>query len=276
MWSLSLLPTPLLALLSALPALSVTPTPTPTNSTASSPTTPFDPFRAIAAHAPKPPELPVCCLRPLDKDKTEDEVLLSFEEWKAKQMSSVLQDQAASTQSPPTAGHQTGSAGAVEVPREPNSSWANGEGAFTTLPLEQTEVTPPNAPYFRIPITDRFNYASMDCSARVHAVHKSAKSASNILSSKRDKYMLTPCAEARQFIIVELCDDIRIDTVQLANFEFFSGVFKDFSVSVAKQYTTDPKEWVPAGTYRAKNVRGVQVSTHGLRRCSSGCVRAEG
>ena len=124
--------------------------------------------------------------------------------------------------------------------------------------------TPPPerlAPQMRIPITDRFNYASLDCSARVHAAHKTAKSASAVLSSKKDRYMLSPCAEARQFVIVELCEDIRIDTVQLANYEFFSGVFKDFSVSVAKQYTTDPKEWVPAGTYRAKNVRGVQVST---------------
>ena len=88
--------------------------------------------------------------------------------------------------------------------------------------------------------------------------------------------MLSPCAEEKQFVVVELCDDIRIDTMQLANFEFFIGVFKDFSVSVAKQYTTDPKEWVPAGTYRAKNVRGVQVSIFGLRRWFRGCVRAEG
>jgi hypothetical protein len=75
--------------------------------------------------------------------------------------------------------------------------------------------------------------------------------------------MLSPCVAHRaepQYVVVELCDDIRIDTVQLANFEFFSGVFKDFSVSVAKTYTTDPSGWTKAGTYRAKNVRGVQVS----------------
>ena len=68
--------------------------------------------------------------------------------------------------------------------------------------------------------------------------------------------MLSPCAEDKQYVIVELCEDIRIDTVQLANYEFFSGVFKDFSVSVAKTYTSG---WVPAGTYKAKNTRGVQV-----------------
>jgi hypothetical protein len=59
-------------------------------------------------------------------------------------------------------------------------------------------------------------------------------------------------------VVVELCEDIRIDTVQLANFEFFSGVFKDFTVSVAKTYTTDGEGWTVVGTYKAKNVRGVQ------------------
>ena len=33
-------------------------------------------------------------------------------------------------------------------------------------------------PRFRIPLTDRFNHASMECSARIHKAHKSAKSAS--------------------------------------------------------------------------------------------------
>ena len=74
--------------------------------------------------------------------------------------------------------------------------------------------------------------------------------------------MLSPCGMSdggQQFVVVELCEDIRIDTVQLANFEFFSGVFKDFTVSVAKTYNAEG--WTVAGTYKAKNVRGVQVCT---------------
>ena len=78
--------------------------------------------------------------------------------------------------------------------------------------------------------------------------------------------MLSPCVtktddgkEESHFVIVELCEDIRIDTVQLANFEFFSGAFKDFTVSVAKTYTPDVPEWTTMGTYRARNIRGVQV-----------------
>jgi hypothetical protein len=76
--------------------------------------------------------------------------------------------------------------------------------------------------------------------------------------------MLSPCRPPKgereqQYIVVELCEDIRIDTVQLANFEFFSGVFKDFTVSVSKTYTTDPEGWTFASTHTAKNIRVVQV-----------------
>ena len=58
--------------------------------------------------------------------------------------------------------------------------------------------------------------------SRVHTTHREAKSTSNILSSKRDRYMLSTCdAAGPQFVVVDLCDDIRIDTVQPANFKFF-------------------------------------------------------
>ncbi|PVF96619.1 hypothetical protein CPB86DRAFT_816247 [Serendipita vermifera] len=97
-----------------------------------------------------------------------------------------------------------------------------------------------------IPLIDRFNYASNECNARIQSTHKSAKSASSILSRKKDRYMLSPCQSSsneKQFVIVELCEDIRIDTVQLANFEFFSGIFKDIRISVAHTYTSDGAGW---------------------------------
>ena len=248
----SLLPTSLLALLYASPAFAA-------------PTTPNDAFHALALVAPKAPEEPICCLRPLPplEPPAEEDILLSFEDWKAKRFSEHdiphpvhkppenLSEPSGST--PPDPSHPS----AQTQTQQPVQVDVQEHGGSGTPPPERL------APQMRIPITDRFNYASLDCSARVHAAHKTAKSASAVLSSKKDRYMLSPCAEARQFVIVELCEDIRIDTVQLANYEFFSGVFKDFEVSVAKQYTTDPKEWVHAGTYRAKNVRGVQVSVIG-------------
>ncbi|RPD56626.1 hypothetical protein L226DRAFT_537941 [Lentinus tigrinus ALCF2SS1-7] len=237
----SLLPTSLLALLLASPALTAL-------------TTPNDPFHDIVVQAPKQPEEPVCCLRPLAplEPAADDDILLSFEDWKAKRLSEAKEQQT----TPPVSVRAENFSESTIPADTSHTPQAQGSPALDVQegsgPEERLE------PHFRIPITDRFNYASLDCSARVHAAHKSSKSASSILSSKKDRYMLSPCSEKNQYVIVELCEDIRIDTVQLANYEFFSGVFKDFSVSVSKTYTTKPEEWTPAGTYRARNVRGVQ------------------
>ena len=84
---------------------------------------------------------------------------------------------------------------------------------------------PPTFPHFCVPLTDQFSYVSVDCSARVHTAESAvaAKLAWNILtlSSQRGRYMLSPCSATRWFVIIELCEDIRIDAVQLTNFEFF-------------------------------------------------------
>ncbi|KAI0793068.1 UNC-like C-terminal-domain-containing protein, partial [Irpex lacteus] len=240
MWLTSLLPVAL-----ALPAFSA-------------PSTPNDPFHKLALQAPKSDDGPVCCLRPLSPPESPEEgVLLSFEEWKQRQLASILKEQhhhIPSTHPPSSSQTHVGvpADNASSEPVIPTPPLGDNQNA---QPVETVEAPVPDAPYFRIPITDRFNYASTDCSARVHTAHKSAKSPSAILSSKKDRYMLSPCNEKEQFVVVELCDDIRIDTVQLANHEFFSGVFKDFTVSVAKTYTG---EWVTAGTYRAKNTRSLQ------------------
>ena len=256
---LSWLPTSLLCLLFASPVLSSRPPLT----------TPYDPFHAIAALAPKPHQEPICCLKPLTPlEPVDDDLFLSFEDWKAKRSSESNNSQKGSV--PPNDSAPT------RVPDEsPAEQLASAvildasDSALTTPGPDTATPAPP--PHFRVPLTDRFNYASLDCSARVHTAHRGAKSASSILSSKRDRYMLSPCAAAQpQFVVVELCEDIRIDTVQLANFEFFSGVFKEFTVSVAKTYVTDAEGWTVVGTYVGKNVRGVQVRTSMVmcERCS--------
>ncbi|KAI0060437.1 hypothetical protein BV25DRAFT_1917784 [Artomyces pyxidatus] len=214
----------------------------------SNPTTPNDPFYALAIRTPKPPEEPICCLKPLPVDSVDDDLFLSFEDWKSRRSAESSQKD---PPGPPPANASSIASGGELSPDVPSSD----TNTATTQDVAEGQSSESVSPHFRVPLTDRFNYASLDCSARVHTAHRSAKSTSNILSSKRDRYMLSPCASEKQFIIVELCEDIRIDTVQLANYEFFSGVFKEFTVSVAKTYT---EGWTVAGTYMAKNVRGVQ------------------
>lgn len=269
------LPRPFVALLFTYPILAA-------------PTTPNDPFRTIALKQPKFWQDPICCLIPpllAEPQPTEDELLLSFEDWKAKLSAEERSSSATwSSGDSGSARHtfRTDPIRAVDGSEDSGHDGGGGEGRGDKMdPLLTPNTVPstsgqqeqvnfgfrePTLPHFRVPLTDRFNYASMECSARIHKAHKSAKSASSVLSSKKDRYMLSPCAtktadgkEEDHFVIVELCEDIRIDTVQLANFEFFSGVFKDFTVSVARTYTPDMPEWTTVGTYRARNIRGVQV-----------------
>jgi hypothetical protein len=252
------LPTCFLALSWVLPALT-------------SPVTPNDPFHALALKAPKQPTPLICRLEPLPAlDAVEGELLISFEEWKAKRLAMEAQAKAKakekdyanrSAHAHTVVGTGAGAGSGSDAPSALSDDLTHST-SISTMQDPTDNQQEKLSPHFQVPLTDRFNYASLDCSARVHNAHRSAKSPSAILSSKRDRYMLSPCASSKsesQFFVVELCEDIRIDTVQLANFEFFSGVFKDFTVNVAKTYTTDAAGWTVVGSYRAKNVRGVQV-----------------
>jgi hypothetical protein len=81
--------------------------------------------------------------------------------------------------------------------------------------------------------------------------------------------MLTPCKADEHWVVVELCDEIRIEAVEIAVWEFFSGVVREVKVSVGgadddderDDGTNDPSHrWEEVGTFIGKNVRGVQVS----------------
>ncbi|KAL8292412.1 hypothetical protein RQP46_001024 [Phenoliferia psychrophenolica] len=108
-------------------------------------------------------------------------------------------------------------------------------------------------------LKDRYNYALFGCAATVHRSSPQTKGATSILVEKKDQYMLTPCSVERKFVELELCDAVRIDTVVLANFEFFSSMFKKFRITASKNYPGRQDEWIDLGTFRARNIRGVQV-----------------
>ena len=202
----------------------------------------------------KPTPQPACSLSSEPVDLAPE--FLSFEEWKEKmaQRAEVAKDLAA-------AEHDTTNEGQ----KEHETTNALNDPAHDQPPSPDTAAfAVPSAPLPRshIPLIDRFNYASSECNARIQAADKFGKSAVSILTRTKDKYMLSPCQTSGQkFVVVELCEDIRIDTVQLANFEFFSGVFKDIRVSVAHAYTDDGQGWALLGEYKAKNIRGVQVGS---------------
>lgn len=102
----------------------------------------------------------------------------------------------------------------------------------------------------------RYNYASPDCSARIHSSSRQTQHASSLLHKSKDRYMLTPCKADEHWVIIELCDEIRIESFDLANWEFFSGVVRDIRVSVGGE---DGEAWKEVGAFVANNVRGVQT-----------------
>ena len=105
---------------------------------------------------------------------------------------------------------------------------------------------------------ERFNYASFDCAATVLKTNPESKGSTSVLVENKDSYMLNPCKVKNKFFIVELCNDILIDTVVLANFEFFSSTFRTFRVSVADRYPVKADKWRELGTFEARNTRAIQ------------------
>ncbi|KAI4200857.1 MAG: hypothetical protein LQ350_003659 [Teloschistes chrysophthalmus] len=106
---------------------------------------------------------------------------------------------------------------------------------------------------------ERSNYASFDCAATMLKTNPECKSATSVLVENKDSYMLNLCSADNKFFIVELCTEILVDTVVLANFEFFSSIFRTFRVSVSDKYPVKLDKWRELGTFEAKNSRGLQA-----------------
>lgn len=54
-------------------------------------------------------------------------------------------------------------------------------------------------------------------------------------------------------------EDIWIDTVVLANYEFFSSMIKNFRVSLSDKWPVKTEKWKVVGTYEARNSREIQA-----------------
>jgi hypothetical protein len=105
---------------------------------------------------------------------------------------------------------------------------------------------------------ERFSFASFDGGATILKTTKGVKNAKAIQVENKDSYMLFECRTENKFVIVELSDDILVDTVVLANFEFFSSMIRHFRVSVSDRYPVKMEKWKDLGTYEARNSRDIQ------------------
>lgn len=106
---------------------------------------------------------------------------------------------------------------------------------------------------------ERFSYSSFDAGATTLKTSPGTKNPTAILGESKDSYMLMECATRNKFFIVELSDVILVDTVVLANYEFFSSMIRQFRVSVSDRYPVKLDKWTVLGTFEARNARDIQA-----------------
>ncbi|KAL8901237.1 MAG: hypothetical protein Q9192_000661 [Flavoplaca navasiana] len=154
----------------------------------------------------------------------------------------------------------------VVAPRAPHAQQGFAQGTEAPSAEEDTKKpnvrltsTHPKSKDAGVTCKERSNYASFDCAATMLKTNPECKSATSILVENKDSYMLNECLAKNKFLIVELCNDILVDTVVLANFEFFSSIFRTFRVSVSDRYPVKLDKWRDLGTFEARNSRGIQA-----------------
>lgn len=104
----------------------------------------------------------------------------------------------------------------------------------------------------------RFNFASLDCAATIVKTNAEASGASSILIDNKDKYLLNPCSAPNKFVVIELCQDILVEEIAIANFEFFSSTFKRVRFSVSDRFPVARNGWTVLSEVEAENSRNLQ------------------
>eukprot|EP00178_Gracilaria_changii_P003114 TRINITY_DN1452_c1_g1_i1.p2 TRINITY_DN1452_c1_g1~~TRINITY_DN1452_c1_g1_i1.p2 ORF type:complete len:1032 (+),score=162.96 TRINITY_DN1452_c1_g1_i1:409-3504(+) len=105
-----------------------------------------------------------------------------------------------------------------------------------------------------------FNFASADAGARVLAHSEGVVGAKNVLIGSVDKYLLAPCdgpgLMASRWIDLELSEDVILESIETANFEYYSSSARKVAVLGASSYP--PKRWNILGVFDFRNVKSIQ------------------
>ena len=108
-------------------------------------------------------------------------------------------------------------------------------------------------------VSSRFNYAAFDAGAKLLATSPSMKKATSILVADDDRYMMVPCSEEYKWFVIQLSEDILVDTFEIANFEHYSSSVSLFQLLGSSSHPTD--SWVLLGTFSAHDAHANQVFT---------------
>ncbi|SPN98295.1 uncharacterized protein DNG_01349 [Cephalotrichum gorgonifer] len=233
------------------------------------------------SHEPQSATLDEPASYPADEDtpsRRQDNLILSFEEWKELMLREHGQA--------PTDAHDRERSPAPQKSNECDSCGLDVEGDDSELSLSfDVPSVQPQGTANSIPsivngpqeilyedgkgqyslgkdagktCKERFSYSSFDAGATVLKASPGAKNPKAILLENKDSYMLFECTAEEKYVIVELSDDILVDTVVLANFEFFSSMVRHFRLSVSDRYPAKIEKWRQLGLFEAKNARDIQ------------------
>ena len=75
----------------------------------------------------------------------------------------------------------------------------------------------------------------------------------------KDSCLLNKCGAEKKFFIMELYDDILVDTVVQANFEYFSSMFRSLNIFDRDRHPIKRNGWKDVSTFEARNSRQAQA-----------------
>lgn len=195
------------------------------------------------------------------EDSEDEEKFLSFEEWRQLNLEKSGQQYQSDM-----GFHSEQKQRSVATDQQPSSTEADLDidvGIFTKSDEEVTSKEIPEVEAEDIAsgsktYKDRFNYASFDCAATIVKSNANMKGAGNILNENKDTYLINECKEANKFVVIELCQDILVDTIAIANYEFFSSMFRHVRFSVSDRFPVAASGWKVLGDFEGKGVRDMQ------------------
>lgn len=106
---------------------------------------------------------------------------------------------------------------------------------------------------------DRFNYAAFDAGAKMLATSPGMKKASAILVADDDRYLMVPCNAPHKSFVIQLSEDIIIDTIELGNLEHYASSIRDFEILGSATHPTS--NWLLLGSFTALDSAQKQVFT---------------
>ena len=109
-------------------------------------------------------------------------------------------------------------------------------------------VRAPTATTKSIDLKSRKNYAEATSGASILQASKGIVNKNAILSASTDTYLSIPdcCSTQEEFVIVNLSDDLQVDTIIVSNREDFSASLATITVQGSIDYPTD--SWYNLGT----------------------------